>query len=87
MTDALVSILMPVYNAEAFISEAITSVIRQSHKNWELLIVNDGSTDRSKNIIHSFPDKRIQYFEQQNRGVSVARNVGLKNMKGDYFCF
>lgn len=83
----LVSVIMPVYNAEKFVADAIQSVIQQSWTTWELLIVNDGSTDRSGEIITTFADPRIRYFEQANRGVSSARNVALRNMKGDFFCF
>jgi teichuronic acid biosynthesis glycosyltransferase TuaG len=83
----LVSIIMPVYNAELFVSEAINSVLVQTYPNWELLIINDGSTDGSLPIIKAFRDNRIQLFDQINQGVSAARNVGLRNMKGDYFCF
>ncbi len=90
MTDhlhPLVTIIMPVYNGGQFIRSSINSVIHQSHLNWELLIINDGSTDSSKATIQSFNDSRIFYFEQPNRGVSAARNLGLRHMKGDYFCF
>lgn len=83
----LVSIIMPVYNAEAYVAEAIDSVLAQDHPNWELLIINDGSKDRSGEIILSYKDPRIRYFEQENAGVSAARNVGLATMKGDFFCF
>jgi teichuronic acid biosynthesis glycosyltransferase TuaG len=83
----LVSIIMPVYNAQRFISEAINSVLQQSHANWELLIINDGSSDGSLEIIKTFDDGRIRLFDQMNKGVSAARNVGLSNMIGNYFCF
>ena len=86
MHSDLVSIIMPVYNCEKYIREAIESVIDQTYLNWELLIVNDGSTDSTKDMIHRFSDDRIRYFEQENRGVSFARNVALKYMKGNYFC-
>lgn len=85
--SALVSIIMPVYNAVNFIQIAIESVIAQSYSNWELIIINDGSTDSTIEITLSFLDKRIKYFEQENKGVSAARNVGLEKMKGEYFCF
>lgn len=84
---ALVSIIMPVYNAEKFVRQAIQSVVNQPYPHWELLIVNDGSTDSSKKILQSFSDNRIRYFEQAKKGVGAARNVGLQHMKGDYFCF
>ncbi len=83
----LVSIIMAVFNADQFISGGIESVIDQSYEYWELLVVNDGSTDRSGEIAQSYRDARIRYFYQANKGVSAARNLGLRNMKGDYFCF
>lgn len=84
---ALVSVIMAAYNADKYIEEAILSVINQTHENWELLIVNDGSKDTTEEKILQFEDSRIKYFYQENNGVSAARNVGLKNMTGDYFCF
>lgn len=83
----LVSIILPAYNAEKYIFEAIKSVVGQSYSKWELLIVNDGSEDATEEIVWKFNDKRIRYFTQSNHGVSAARNVGLANMRGDYFCF
>ena len=78
---------MPAYNAEQYVAEAIQSVLNQTYSFWELLIINDGSTDYTKEKIQAFKDARIRYFAQPNRGVSAARNVGLANMRGDYFCF
>lgn len=86
ITNQLVSIIMAAYNAEKYISEAIQSVLNQSYKHWELIVVNDGSTDTTKSIIDSFDDSRIVYLEQSNRGVSAARNLGLSVMKGEFFC-
>lgn len=85
--QSLVSIIMPAFNAEAFIAEAIRSVLGQIYAKWELIIINDGSTDSTKEIVATFTDQRIFYKEQSNRGVSVARNVGLSMMKGDFLCF
>jgi len=87
MMSNLVSIITPFFNAEKFIAEAIQSVLDQQHGNWELILINDGSTDRSKEIVFYYKDKRIRYFEKKNEGVSTARNVGLAKMRGDYFCF
>jgi glycosyltransferase involved in cell wall biosynthesis len=78
---------MPAYNAEIHILEAINSVIDQRYENWELLIINDGSVDGTQELIESFNHVRIYSFKQGNMGVSSARNLGLDNMKGDYFCF
>ncbi len=83
----MVTIITPVYNAQSYLDQCIQSVLNQIYTDWELLIVNDGSNDRSKEIILSYSDNRIQYFEQGNSGVAVARNVGLEKMKGDFFCF
>lgn len=86
-TSPLVSIIMPVFNGQNFIKESVSSVVHQTYANWELFIVNDGSTDNSGAIIKSFTDPRIFYLEQPNKGVGAARNLGLKQMRGDYFCF
>jgi len=83
----LISIILPFYNAAEYLRQSLESAVEQSYKNWELLLINDGSTDQSKAIALSFDDSRICYFEQENKGVSAARNVGLAHMKGDYFCF
>ena len=87
MNDPLVSIIMPTFNAEKYILEAILSVIAQPFKNWELLIINDGSTDATEDVILKLPDPRIVYVKQENRGVSAARNTALSKMTGDFFCF
>jgi len=87
MNEPLVSIIMPVYNGEKYIKEAIDSVINQTYKNWELIIVNDGSKDNTEKIIKSYYDKRIKYFCQENRGVSAARNKALELAKGKYVTF
>lgn len=83
----LVSIIIPIYNSEPYLKDTITSIVQQSHKHWELILVNDGSTDRSKEVALSFDDPRIRYYEQKNQGVSSARNIGLSHMSGDFFCF
>jgi glycosyltransferase involved in cell wall biosynthesis len=83
----LVSIIMPAFNAEKFISESIISVIKQTYTNWELLIINDGSIDKTSEIISKFSDHRIILFEQKNAGVANARNIGIQNSKGCYIAF
>ena len=78
---------MPVYNKELYINESINSVINQSFKDWELIIVNDGSTDNSLSIASSFEDSRIKVFSTKNSGVSSARNFGIDHHCGDYITF
>lgn len=87
MIKPLISVIMPAYNSAAFITEAIESVLSQEYENLELLVVNDGSVDHTEAVIKSFADNRIRYFYKENGGVSSARNKGLLEMKGEYFCF
>ena len=72
--NSMISIIMPVYNAESYISEAIESVCKQNYADWELLIVNDGSSDHSPEIIEKYAQKdpRIKVFHRKNEGVSMA---------------
>lgn len=79
-----VTVLMPVYNAEKYLAEAIDSVLMQSHKDFEFLIINDGSTDHSLEIINRYSDNRIRVITQKNGGVSAALNTGLKHATGEY---
>ncbi|QIK54208.1 glycosyltransferase [Dysgonomonas sp. HDW5B] len=79
------SIIMPVFNTEKYLREAIDSIIQQSFTDWELLIINDGSTDSSENIIQSYTDKRIQYHRNdQNIGLISTLNKGIDICTGDY---
>ena len=88
MSNPLVSVIMPVYNGERYISEAIESVLSQTYQNLELIIVNDGSTDNSKTAIESYlQDPRIRYFEQPNAGVAAARNTAIKESQGKLIGF
>lgn len=85
----LVSIVVPVYNAQDFLSECIDSILEQSYQNIEIILVNDGSTDSSGQTCDSYGkmDKRIKVIHQKNRGVSSARNVGINNANGEYITF
>ena len=85
--NPLVSIIMPAYNSEKYIDEAIQSVIEQTYLNWELLITDDGSTDKTTEIIKTFTDSRIVLYQQENNGVSSARNKSLDVAKGKYITF
>lgn len=85
----LASIVMPSYNRADIISEAIKSVQAQEHENFELLIIDDGSTDDTETVVKSFSknDPRILYLRGKHRGVSAARNIGLSNASGDYIFY
>ncbi|MEO7308262.1 MAG: glycosyltransferase [Ferruginibacter sp.] len=78
-TDPKITVLMPAYNAEKYISAAIQSVLDQTFHDFELLIINDGSTDATEKIIRSFTDDRIRFINQANHGVAAALNMGLLN--------
>lgn len=80
----LVSIVIPVYNGSNFLAEAIDSVLAQTYKNIEIIVVNDGSKDNTEEIALSYGDK-IRYFSKPNGGVSSALNLGIEKMHGDYF--
>ncbi len=82
----LVSVIMPLYNMQDYVKASIDSVLNQSYSNFELLIVNDGSTDQTEQIIQQYQDSRIRYFFQKNAGVSAARNTALAKMDGTFFC-
>ena len=75
---------MTVYNGEKFLKEAIDSILNQTLTEFEFIIINDGSTDKSKNIIETYNDKRIIYIEQENKGFSKALNIAISHCKGKY---
>ena len=80
-----VSVLMPVYNAEAYLKQAIASILNQTYGDFEFLIVNDGSTDGSRAVIESFTDARIQLIDNKNNlGIAQSRNKGLDKARGEY---
>lgn len=88
--DVLVSVIMPAYNCERVIIEAINSVIFQTYENWELLVLDDGSKDNTLLIIESFTkkDSRIKALpNEKNKGVSATRNRGIEHAKGDWIAF
>ena len=82
----LVSVIIPVYNGEKYIEQAVDSVINQSFKDFELIIINDGSTDKTKEIIEKYQDLTI-IKHQKNLGVSKTLNKGISLASGDYICF
>lgn len=81
--DIPVTVLLPAYNADAYLREAIDSVLAQTYTNFELLIINDGSKDETKDIIESYKDPRIRAVHQENKGLITTLNEGIQNAKGD----
>ena len=89
MEKEKISVLVPVYNAEEHIPKCIESILNQTYKNIELIIVNDGSSDKSYDIIEEYKNKddRIIAIHTENKGVSHARNTALDNAKGSFITF
>lgn len=87
--DFLISIVIPVYNAEKYLEQCLNSIQNQTYKNFEVILVNDGSMDHSESICMDFVkvDTRFKYFTKVNGGASSARNFGLDNVTGDYITF
>lgn len=87
--DDKITVIVPVYNVENYLRKCLDSIISQTYKNIEIVVVNDGSTDASGEICKEFSemDHRILYIEQENAGLSAARNTGLNNMSGNYVTF
>lgn len=88
MTPGLVSVMMPAYNAERFIAEAIESVLAQTYPQWELLVVNDGSRDATAEITARYTDDaRVRLINKENGGEASARNVALENSQGEFIAY
>lgn len=85
--DPLLSVIIPLYNKELSIGRAIASVLAQDYHNFELLVIDDGSTDQSYARSAVFSDPRLYLIRQSNQGVSVARNEGMRRARGQYLCF
>ena len=87
--DPLVSIVIPVYNMEAFVKKCVESIAAQSYSNWEIILVNDGSKDHSAAICRDIAEKHphITLINQENSGVSIARNTGMQSAAGKYLLF
>jgi len=81
-----VSVIIPAYNQANFIGKAIESVLRQTYQDFEIIVIDDGSTDNTEEITRGFKDKRVKYIKKykKNRGISVARNIGIKTARGKY---
>lgn len=89
LENKFISIIVPVYNAEKYLKECIDSVVKQSYQDWELILINDGSTDDSLQICKEYAqiDKRIIVIEKDNGGVSESRNIGIVKSKGEWITF
>lgn len=87
--NPLISVIVPVYNTEKYLDECLNSIQNQLYVNFEVLMISDGSTDKSNEICESFAaqDKRFRFFYKENGGVSSARNLGLENAAGSWVCF
>jgi glycosyltransferase involved in cell wall biosynthesis len=83
----IVSVIIPTYNRSKLVRQTINSVLAQNYKDFEILVIDDGSTDNTKQTIAEIKDDRTKYFYKNNGGVSSARNLGLKNVQGQFICF
>ena len=85
----LLSIILPVFNGEQTIAIAIRSVLEQTLDDWELIIINDGTSDKTRDICKAFLEQspRIFYYAQKNKGLSAARNAGIEKARGEYLAF
>ena len=81
------SVIIPAYNAEKFIANAVNCVLRQTQSDFELIVIDDGSKDGTGDVMSQFQDSRIKYIYQENGGVSAARNRGILESKGEFVCF
>ncbi|HFU4518379.1 TPA: glycosyltransferase family 2 protein [Streptococcus suis] len=84
-----ISIIVPIYNVEQYLSKCLESIVNQTYKHIEILLVNDGSTDNSEEICLAYAkkDRRIRYYKKENGGLSDARNYGIERAEGDYLAF
>ena len=82
-----ISVIVPIYNSEAYLNKCIDSLINQTKKDIEIILVNDGSTDASDKIIKSYKDKRIKYYKNKNKGIGYSRNFGIDKSNSKYIMF
>lgn len=89
MNKPMISVIVPVYNAEKYLQRCVDSILKQSFTDFEVLLIDDGSHDRSGELCDEYGDKdnRVRVFHKENGGVSSARNVGLDNALGDWLAF
>ena len=84
---AKISIIIPTYNRKTTLKKAVESVLNQTDRNWELIVVDDGSTDDTEKLMSSYTDNRIKYFKRKNHGIGASRNFGIENATGEYLTF
>ena len=89
LTKPKISVIIPVYNVEKWLNKCVDSILSQSYENFEVILVNDGSTHKSKDICdqYSKEDKRVKVFHNKNKGLSYSRNFGVKKSNGKYVMF
>ena len=87
MKSNYISIIVPIFNAEKYINKCIDSLLNQTKKELEIILVNDGSTDNTENIIKNYKDKRIKYYKNKNQGIGKSRNFGITKATGKYIMF
>lgn len=87
MNPPKVSVILPAYNQAPFLDDAIESLLKQTFEDWELIVVDDGSMDFTREVVFDYPDPRIHYLYQENRGLPGARNAGIDAARGDYLAF
>ena len=87
MTNDLISVIIPAYNVEETIIETVNSVLAQTYTNFELIIINDGSSDRTLNLLQNITDSRLKIFSYENAGLSTARNRGVEQSQGEFVSF
>ena len=87
MSIKIISVVIPLYNKESSIAQSLKSVLSQEHDDFEVVIVDDGSTDGSVGVVEAIHDSRIRLIRQENGGPSKARNTGVKNAKGEWILF
>lgn len=88
-SDSLVSIILPTYNRAEYLPRALNSILNQTYKNWEILIIDDGSEDETLNLVKNYinNDVNIKYYFHENRGAAYSMNVGMINSKGNFITF
>ena len=82
-----VSVIIPTYNNDKYLGKCIDSVLKQTYKNIEIIIINDGSTDKTDFVVEKYKDERIKYYKNKNQGIGKSRNYGIKQSSGEYLMF